>query len=76
MEYLDELDSLKERRLFNPELKFENSRLSDRIVESRKQTEVREINKIFDEYYQWINETMKTEKEAWIQVIDVLTGIC
>ena len=74
MEYLDELDSLKERRLFNPELKFENSRLSDRIVESRKQTEVREINNIFDEYYQWIKETMETEKQAWIQVIAVLTG--
>ena len=74
LEYLDELDSLKERRLFNLELKFENSRLSDKIIESRKQTEVREINNIFSEYYQWIEETMKTEKQAWIQVIAVLTG--
>jgi ERCC4-related helicase len=75
LEYLDELDSLKERRLFNLELKFENSRLSDKIIESRKQTEVREIKNIFSEYYQWINETMKTEKQARIQVIAVLTGI-
>jgi len=74
LEYLDELDSLKERRLFNLELKFENSRLSDKIIESRKQTEQREIKKIFSEYYQWIEETMKTEKQAWIQVIAVLTG--
>ncbi|MCK4505856.1 MAG: DEAD/DEAH box helicase [Candidatus Aegiribacteria sp.] len=75
LEYLQELDNLKERRLFNLELKFENSRLSDKIIESRKQTEQREINNIFSEYYQWIEETMKTEKQAWIQVIAVLTGV-
>ena len=75
LEYLEELDSLKERRLFNLELKFENSRLSDKVIESRKQTEEREINNIFDEYYQWIEETMTTEKQAWIQVIAVLTGV-
>ncbi len=75
LEYLEELDSLKERRLFNLELKFENSRLSDKVIESRKQTEIREINNIFSEYYQWIEETMKTEKQAWIQVIAVLTGV-
>ena len=75
LEYLEELDSLKERRLFNLDLKFENSRLSDKVIESRKQTAEREIKKIFDEYYQWINETMKTEKQAWIQVIAVLTGV-
>ena len=65
----------KERRLFNLELKFENSRLSDKVIESRKQTEEREINNIFSEYYQWIEETMTTEKQAWIQVIAVLTGV-
>ena len=75
LEHLNELDDLKERRLFNLELKFENSRLSDKIIESRKQTEQREISNIFSEYYQWINETMKTEKQAWIQVIAVLTGV-
>ena len=69
-----QLDSLKERRLFNLELKFENSHLSDKIIESRKQIQEREIKKIFEEYYQWIKETMETEKQAWIQVIAVLTG--
>ena len=74
LEHLEELEELKKRSLFNLELKFENSRLSDKVIESRKQTAEREIKKIFDEYYQWINETMKTEKQAWIQVIAVLTG--
>lgn len=74
LEYLDEFELLKERRLFNLELKFEKSRLSDKIIESRKQTQERGIKKIFEEYYQWINETMETEKQAWIQVIAVLTG--
>jgi hypothetical protein len=75
LEYLDELDSLKERRLFNLELKFENSRQSEKLIDALRQTKEREINNIFDDYYQWIKETMETEKQAWIQVIAVLTGV-
>lgn len=73
--HLNELDALKDRRLFNLELKFETSRQPEKIIEARKQAEERDINNIFDEYYQWIEETMTTEKQAWIQVIAVLTGV-
>ena len=75
LQHLEELDRLKKERFSILENKFENSRQSEKIIESRKQTEEREINKIFDEYYQWIEETMTTEKQAWIQVIAVLTGV-
>ena len=74
-QHLNELNELKERRLFNIELKFENSRQPEKIIEARRQSEERKINKIFDDYYQWIEETMTTEKQAWIQVIAVLTGV-
>jgi len=72
--HLDKLNKLKENRLFNLELKFENSRQPQTLIEARKQAEEREISRIFEEYYQWIEETMTTEKQAWIQVIAVLTG--
>ena len=73
-EQLDELDNLKERKLFNLELKFEKSRLLPQVKNSRKSREEREINKVFSQYLDWIEETMTTEKHAWVQVVAVLRG--
>ncbi|MCD4706117.1 MAG: ATP-dependent helicase, partial [Candidatus Sabulitectum sp.] len=73
-EQLDELDNLKERKLFNLELKFEKSKLLPQVKNSRKSREEREINKVFSQYLDWIEETMTTEKHAWVQVVGVLRG--
>ncbi len=73
--HLNRLEALKERSLFNLELKFERSRQPEKIVSARKQAEERDIGRIFDDYLQWIEDTMTTEKQAWIQVIAVLTGV-
>ncbi|MCK5133877.1 MAG: DEAD/DEAH box helicase [Candidatus Sabulitectum sp.] len=73
-EQLDELDILKDRKLFNLETKFEKSKLLPQVKNSRKSREEREINKVFSQYLDWIEETMTTEKHAWVQVVAILTG--
>ena len=71
-EQLDELDILKDRKLFNLESKFEKSKLLPQVKNSRKSREEREIEKIFSQYLDWIQETMTTEKHAWVQVVVLL----
>jgi len=41
---------------------------------SRKEQEKREIDKIFSEFWTWVEETMTTEDNPFIQVIAVLVG--
>jgi hypothetical protein len=62
----DELEKLKERHLGQLELDFSQK--------SKKLEQERHIKKIFDNYYDWIEETMTPEKEPYIQVIAVLCG--
>lgn len=71
---LNELERLRERKLFNLELKFENSRQPEHILNARRNRGEREIEKIFSQYLSWIEDTMTTEKHAWLQVVAVLRG--
>ena len=71
---LKELERLRERKLFNLELKFENSKQPEHILNARRSRYEREIEKIFSQYLKWIEDTMTTEKHAWLQVLSVLKG--
>ena len=42
------------------------------IKESRTAKEKREIDKIFEEYMRWVEDTMTTEDNPYIKVIAVL----
>ena len=44
--------------------------LKQRLAAQQRQ----EIEDIFGEYLDWIQETMTTERQPWIKVICVLTG--
>ena len=66
LKQLEELDKLKERHLGQLELDFNQ--------ESKKLAKQREIDKIFDDYHQWIKDSMEIEKEPFMQVIAVLKG--
>jgi len=48
--------------------------LPEKLVQGRKEKERREIDRIFDEYFNWIEETMTTEDNPYIQVVAVLKG--
>ena len=41
---------------------------------SRKEEERREIDRKFDEFIHWVEDTMTTEDNPFIQVIAVLRG--
>lgn len=73
-DYNTRLDHLKARHEHQIELEFEDSDMLERTIESKKQKKMREINRIFDDFYDWMENTMVIEDDAYIQVVAVLTG--
>ena len=71
-EHLEELEKLRKSKLTVLEERYEQLELLPRIKDSRKEREKREIKKIFDEYMDWVQDTMTTEKNPYLKVIAVL----
>lgn len=69
-----ELERLKGRKYAQLESRFLQNGSATQIVLDRKEKERREIERIFDEYLDWIQETMSTEKFPYIRVVSVLKG--
>ncbi|GLI35194.1 MAG: SWF/SNF helicase family protein [Deltaproteobacteria bacterium] len=69
-----ELERLKARKYTQLEFRFSQNGSAAQIVLDRKEKEQREIDRIFDEYLDWIQETMTTEKLPYIRVVSVLKG--
>ena len=73
-EHLQKLDVLRGRQLSQLELDFADNKQQLSVKQSRKEQRQREIEHNFDSYIEWIEDTMTTEKEPYIQVIAVITG--
>ena len=71
---LEALEKLRPRQLRQLELQLERSDQSDRFKRAREERGRRDIETIFDEYLDWVQETMTTEPQPWIKVVCVLTG--
>jgi len=71
---LDALERLRERHLRQLELAFSDDRRPAALVRGRHDQARREIERVFDEYMQWIEDVMTTEERPYIQVVAVLTG--
>jgi SNF2 family DNA or RNA helicase len=69
-DHLEELEELRERQLDHQRELFEESRHGRERYEQKK----REIDRIFDEYFDWIEETMTTEETPFIEVMAVITA--
>lgn len=65
---LDRLEELRERQLRHQREMLEAGSISRDDMERKK----RSIERIFDEYFEWIEETMTTEEAPFIQVMAVL----
>jgi superfamily II DNA or RNA helicase len=72
--HLKALDRLRIKKHEQLELSFMASLQSEKAVQSRKERERREIDRIFDEYYSWIERTLLAEDKPYIQVVAVFTG--
>ena len=66
---LNDLDRLKSEHHRQLELLYNNKK-----PDSRKDQQKREIDRMFDEFFKWVEETMTTENNPFIQVIAVIKG--
>jgi uncharacterized protein YcbK (DUF882 family) len=71
---VDELEKLRTKRIQQMSLQLEGAGGIAQIIEDKKHKEQQRIENLFDDYIQWIEDTMTTEKDPYIQVISVFTG--
>jgi len=63
------LDRLRKRKYSWLDDRYRESRLSEKLITERKESERREIDKIFDNFIRWVEETHCSEDNPFIQVI-------
>ena len=68
------LDALKNRRLRQLDLRFERSAMAEPLKEARRKAAESDIDGIFGDYLQWIEDVMTTEERPWVSVVCVLVG--
>ena len=68
---LKELKRLQGRQL--EQLKLDLERQLETVKRGRFEQRSQQINRVFDDYRQWVHDTMTTEPQPWIQV---LAGVC
>jgi superfamily II DNA or RNA helicase len=68
---LAELKLLQDKQIVQLELRFENQ--IETVKRSRLETRTRQIARVFDDYRQWVQDTLTTEPKPWIQV---LAAVC
>ncbi|MFW5874738.1 MAG: helicase-related protein [bacterium] len=73
-EQLERLDALYARHIKTVQERIESMDISHGAKKRRTEEKEREIVALFDEYMQWIEDTMTTEKQAYIKVAAVLQG--
>ena len=69
---LTELEELRARKIKQLDLFFDQQNASNKEAKRNQQTT--DINTIFDDYIQWVEDTMTTEDQPYIQVIAVMVG--
>ena len=74
-EQLKRLDNLQERHRQEIQKYYDEQNTAESIKERRKKEKLREMESIFSEYLQWIEDTLTTEDQAYIKVGAVLQGI-
>jgi hypothetical protein len=70
-EQCDRLDQLRKEHNQQLEIKFADG---SPLVKERKQREQNQIERIFDDYLQWVEDSMTAEPEPYIKIIAVFQG--
>ena len=65
---------MRTRQLRQLELQLEGSDQSETFKRAREERGRRDIETIFDEYLESVEDTMTTEPQPWIKVVCVMTG--
>ncbi|MBI3302225.1 MAG: ATP-dependent helicase, partial [Deltaproteobacteria bacterium] len=72
--HLTALERLRTKQYDQLELRFADTQQIATIVQGRKERERRAIDQIFDDYLEWVQDTMTTEDHPYIQMVAVLKG--
>ena len=67
------LNRLKQKQVHQLELDFADAAPASRTLD-KKQQKQREIDRIFEEYWSWIENSLLTEDVPYIRVVAVLKG--
>jgi hypothetical protein len=70
---LQDLERLQGQQMQQLELRLAQSQQDEAFKRSRRQQRETTIRKVFDEYRQWVQDTLTTEPEPYIQV---LAAVC
>lgn len=73
-EHLQRLEALKGRHKRQIQLKLDDQNIAETLKKRRKDEQEREVENLFAEYMEWIEETLSTEEQAYIKVGAVLQG--
>jgi ERCC4-related helicase len=73
-EHLQRLEALKGRHKREIQLYFDEQNIAETLKKKRKEEQNREVESLFAEYMEWIEETLSTEDQAYIKVGAVLQG--
>ena len=69
-ETLQNLEQLKKRQIVQLELRLEGQ--IETLKRSRFERRSQQIGRVFDDYRQWVKDTLTTEPQPWIQVLAAL----
>ena len=66
---LSELERLQDRQLTQLELRLASQHQPEQLHRSRRQQRTQQIHRVFDEYRQWVRDTMTTEPQPFLKVL-------
>ena len=69
---LAELKHLQDKQIVQLVLRLENQ--IETVKRSRMETRTRQIGRVFDDYRQWVQDTLTTEPKPWIQVLAAVSN--
>jgi hypothetical protein len=72
--HFNALKKLRAKQHQQVELRFADITETATISQQRREREKRSIDTLFDDYLQWIEDTLTTEDRAYVQVVAVLCG--
>jgi hypothetical protein len=70
---LASLQRLQEKQVEQLELNLGKSQQAENIKRGQREQRTQTIRKVFDEYREWVRDTMSTEPEPFIQVLAAVT---
>jgi len=66
---LTDLERLQGKQIEQLELRLAANQQAEQFKKSRREKRTQDIRKVFDEYRQWVKDTMTTEPQPFIQVL-------